>query len=135
MATATLPREPLARWSPLTTLQSFWLSLQAALLLGVTSWQCCTNYEMVRLLWSDPTGARMGVAAMVLLLVNFLALPGGYWLLNRSSSTLGQGRTVLRTTLTTLLSVACFIGLYLPVVFVVLIGPSAVSIQNNLLSR
>lgn len=131
MATASLPSATLDRRFPLTAPQSVWLLLQFAMLLVLFGWQYFLNHERFALLRQDPLGVRMGLMAVALAALHFLVLTSGYVLFNSRL----QGRDQSRTVLTMLLSVACFLLLYLPVVFVLVIGPAAVSIQNNLLAR
>lgn len=134
MATAS-PRPSVAGpWAHLNTAQRFWIVFQATVVLGFAAKQCLTNYDQFRLLWQEPTGLRMSAIALVLLVLHSVGLVGGYWLINHLTRRDGSQPGVLGPILNLALSVALFLLLYLPALFVVVIGPAALSIQKNLLT-
>lgn len=129
MASATLP--PAATEStrlPLTAGQWGWLAIQAAGLLAVIGWQAAAQPDTFPLLWKDPVGVKMTSVACVVLAVHFMAQMAGYAVINRYARR-GPGGLALAA----LVSVVCLLLLYLPVVFVILLGPAAIRIQNTML--
>ena len=129
MTTETLNATPLGHRRPLTGPQAMWLLFQAVLLLSLTGRQFfAQSPNSLSLLWTDPAGVRMAVAALVMLLLNFAALVGGFFVLNLARER-GLGQTVLQA----FLCVGCFLLLYLPAFFVLLVGPAAVNIRNTIL--
>jgi len=128
MATETLNSPPLVRRRPLTGPQAMWLLFQAVLLLSLTGRQFFAQADSLSLLWTNAAGVRMAVAALVILLLNFAALVGGFFVLNLARQR-GLGQTVLQA----FLCVGCFLLLYLPSLFVLLVGPATVNIRNTML--
>jgi hypothetical protein len=110
----------------------FWLLFQALSLASAVVWQFTGNAERARLFWSDPLGFKTGVAALVLLAFNFVVLLGGWLALDRLSST-SRAQALLAQMVEVLLCGACFVLLYLPALFVVLVGPAALTIRATLL--
>lgn len=134
MASATLP--PAATEStrlPLTAGQWGWLSIQAAGLLAVIGWQAAAQPDTFPLLWKDPVGVRMTSVACVVLAVHFMAQMAGYAVINRYTRREPGKPGVTSLALAALVSVGCLLLLYLPVVFVILLGPAAIRIQNTML--
>jgi hypothetical protein len=110
----------------------FWLMFQALALAAAVAWQFIGNAERARLFWSDPLGFKMGVAALVLLGFNFALLLGGWLALDRLPGT-SRAQALLGRVVEVLLCGACFVLLYLPALFVVLVGPAALTIRATLL--
>jgi hypothetical protein len=110
----------------------FWLMLQVLTLAGAVAWQFTGNAERARLFWSDPVGLKMGVTALGMLAVNFGILVGGWLAFNRLPRVSG-GQALLAAAAEVLVSGACFVLLYLPGLFVVLVGPAALTIRSTLL--
>jgi hypothetical protein len=132
MATDALDTNVLQRRQGLKRVQLTWLWGQAGLLLGVLAWQALAHGELLRLFWTDPLGVRLAIAAMLLAAVNFGALLGGCLFLNRLSTSSSPRSRWLYDVLAILLCTICFIGCYLPVFFILLIGPSAMNINQTL---
>jgi hypothetical protein len=134
MASASLEQQPSPRRLRLTTPQALWLTAQVAVLAGVVWAQFFQRPDTWDRFWCDALGMRQAVGAAVLLLVNFAALAGGCCALNRSAGAAAGPRALLRGALAGVLYGVCFVALYLPALFVLLIGPAAVNLRATLLS-
>jgi hypothetical protein len=115
----------------LTTIQSFWLSIQVAVLLGVVACQLARNFDAAALLWTAATGIRLTLWALVLIAGNFVALWAGAWAIRR---VFRAESGIQPFAWLTALYVGCLYFLYLPALFILWIGPSALQIQANLLN-
>jgi hypothetical protein len=130
MATDTLNPQSIQADAALTPPQVLWLITQGVLLGGAIAWQSIVNPDAMRVLQNDAAGIQMAVAALLLVVANFASLLGGFWGLNRLR---GQGKEVVRLVLLGSLSVGALVLLYLPALFVLLIGPSAMNIRTIML--
>jgi hypothetical protein len=86
--------------------------------------------DYISLLWRDPMGVQMLIAAAVLFVLGSVVFLGGCVVLNRI---VGASRNVSATMLQVALAVACVALFFWPCVFVVAVGPEAIQIQKNLL--
>lgn len=118
------------RKSFLTPIQWAWLVFQLVMLVYAGIRGYLMNQENFSLLWRESLGLKLLLWAGFLLLLNVLAFAGGSMLLNKF---LPSRQVVLHSALLSLLALACFYLLFLPVVFVLLNGPAALAIQRNLL--
>ncbi|OAI55100.1 hypothetical protein AYO44_02880 [Planctomycetaceae bacterium SCGC AG-212-F19] len=88
------------------------------------------NPNYARLLYTDPVGVKMSLLATILVGIN----AGSYLLIcfvvNRAWPP--GARTRGQVTVLTLLSGLHFILFGLPVVYIILVGPAAITIMNNL---
>jgi hypothetical protein len=103
------------------------LVVQPLILVAVAAWSQTTQPEAFRLLWTEATGRSMLILAVVLLAADAVLLAFGFSLLKR----LFRERPPLRLALTGFLHVGCFVVLFLPSVWVLAIGPSALQIARN----
>ncbi len=116
----------------LTSPQLFWLALQATMPAGLILWQVASDAAPLKLFWNDPLGIKLAVGAGTLLVLNFAALLGGWFALNRLARAFLAQQTVLRNVLQGCLCAGCFVLFYLPAVFVLLIGPAVLTINSTL---
>ena len=126
MSTQVMPEIRLAARPLLMPWQWGWLVFQMVLLAAVAAFSYTSNPDNFPLLWSDPMGVKMLLAAAVFLVTNLAVFVGGSQLVNRIEQRTRHG------VLSLVLAVTSFVLLYLPVLFVVLTGPSAIAIQRNL---
>jgi hypothetical protein len=134
MATAFPNTAVLERPPRLTSPQLCWLMVQSAGLACVLVWQFSSKPEAVKLFWSDPTGNHLAVSALLLTALNFAILLGGWSILHRLANASLRGQLLLRQVLPGMLCVACFVCCYIPVFFILLIGPATLSIRNTMLA-
>lgn len=97
-------------------------------LLGAALWSQSTQPDSFRLFWTEPLGQKMLIQAGMFLAGNVVLLAGGCILIDRCLGNEGA----LRHTLTALLHVGCGIFLFLPVIWVVMLGPAALHIARTL---
>ena len=117
----------------LTGWQWSFLGLQFLGLVLVVFYMNGTQPEAFRLLYQDPTGVKMLGFAAGLLLVNVLAYSIGSIILNRTLGRNWPDNIVPYSLLSVGLHVVCFFFLYLPMIWVLSIGPSALLIRQNLM--
>ena len=132
MATTTPDRLLVERGQPLTTPQLFWLVVQATALAGVVLWQVTAETAPITLFWRDALGVKLAMAAATFIAVNFAALLGGWYVLNRLATASLRDQGLVRNGLQSCLCAGCFLFFYLPALLVLLIGPSVVAIQATL---
>ncbi len=109
-------------------LRAFGLGLPAALLLVLLA----VDYQRTSLLFRDPLGQKMLTAAGALLVVGLgLHLPACV-ALNRVAPPGNDGLRARRMVLSFLLEGTHFLFFCLPAVFVLLVGPAAVTITRTL---
>ena len=136
MATGIPNTEVLEREPPrFNSFQLAWLMAQAAGLVGVVFWQFAHKPQAMKVFLSDPTGNDLAVSALLLIVLNFAILLGGWSILHRLANASLRGRLLLHQALAGILSVACFVCCYVPVFFLLLIGPATVSFRNTMLDR
>jgi hypothetical protein len=134
MTTQLAPISPARAALFLTRNQFSWLALQVAALVGMLLWQLVGQTEGMKLLFNDPTGIKLTVSAVLLLLLNFAILTGAYYGLNRFMSPEDQDRALLQRTMSILVAGGCFVLFYLPACFVLLIGPAVLSIRSTMMA-
>lgn len=133
MATTSLENPALGSSSQLTPTQGVGVLLQVAVLSGAAGWKYFTDLDTFQLLWSDPLGVKMTIGASLFTVANFVLLIVGCHLLNYYSETRWQDRPNVRNFSMGALWSISVVCLYLPALFVLLIGPTAIAIQRNLL--
>src|SRR5262245_44676892 len=78
----------------------------------------------VSLLWHDPLGIRLAASGGVMFLLNAVLFLGGCALVAKFVS---SDQRFLRSSIQIVLAAVCFFFLYLPVLFIVVNGPAAIS--------
>ena len=130
MTTDCLAAPSLRRPSLTTPPQAFWLTAQAAFLVGVVAWQSAVHSDAMTLFCTDASGIKLAIVAALLTGANFACLLGGFWLLNRMT---GPGRGLLRNGLLGLLCCVTSVLFYLPALFTLWVGPAAIQIRTLML--
>ena len=102
-------------------------------LLLVIFWMNTPQPEAFRLLYQDPAGVKMLAFAVGFVVVNVVVFGGGSMLLNRTLGRNWPDQVVPYSILSVGLHIVCFFFLYLPVVYVLWIGPAALLIRQNLM--
>lgn len=115
----------------LTRWQLGWLGFQLIILAGCGTTAWLMQPEQFPLLWTDALGRQLLVQAAGLLILNFLAVIVGGVILNL---TLGRyfDFGVPYVILAILLQLTCSILFFMPMLFVLLDGPSAIRIARTL---
>jgi hypothetical protein len=88
---------------------------------GIARVLLVTDRNYVSMLWTHPLGIRMLIIAGLMLAINFGAFLGLCLLFNHRRP--AGDHWVLGTVL--------FVSLYLPVVFVIMVGPVVIMIEDN----
>ena len=95
-------------------------------------WMYALQYDYLSLLWLSPTGMRMLIMSVLLLILNFAGFLGICLWLNHATPA-GDDRRQGRRTFGHVAAALLFLLLfYTPVFFVILVGPAAISIQDSL---
>lgn len=124
------PASPFALGRWLTSGQILWFGFQSVVLAAILVWSWLIDAPRFSLLWQDSLGVTMIIQAGLLLLANFLMLTLGCIFLNR---VIGLVHSVPYCILSACLYGACFIFLYLPILWVVRLGPAAIQITRTLM--
>jgi hypothetical protein len=112
--------------------QLAFVAVEAAALVVVFLWMYVLQYDYLSPLWQTPTGMRMLIMGVLLLILNFAGFLGICLWLNHATPAgdeRRQGRRAFGHAAAALLFLLLF---YAPVFFVILVGPAAIAIQENL---
>jgi hypothetical protein len=109
-----------------------WLGLQAGLVLGLWAVLAVVNPEYAGLLFRHPTGVKLVVGALALLVVYFAGSLLLYVALDQMAPPRDDSQRAVRRSHAGLLVGVMFIVFYLPAVFVILVGPAAIRIMDSL---
>ncbi len=127
MSTAVIDPPATSEARPLLTkVQLGWLAFQLVILATVAVGASMQNKDF-SLLWKDAAGQKMLLWAGIYLLGNVALFVGGCVVGNR-----WIGSRLWRNVLVVALAVAGSVFLYLPVLFVLLLGPAALAVQRQL---
>jgi len=108
------------------------VALEALAVLGLLFVMYLLNHDYTILLWRSPMGLRMLIIAVLLLLVNFAVFLGLCLWFNYAMPAKDDTKRGRRTVAHWVLGLLLLLFFYLPIVFVILIGPAAIAIQENL---
>ncbi|MCI0682990.1 MAG: hypothetical protein L0Y71_12890 [Gemmataceae bacterium] len=111
----------------LTSWQLMLFVIQPLLLLAAAWWSWATQ-EAFFLLFTESLGQKMLVQASTYLALNAVALSAGCWLLNRFCAE----HHLVRHVLTSILHAGCCLLLFMPAVWVLIVGPAAVNVLRTL---
>lgn len=116
----------------ITWLQGGWLALQLVGLTAFGVYLYAHHADDFSLLWRDPTGQKLLMSASIMLGVQLAVYLGGCVALNWMARRMGPRRLAVYRGLCFGLAVFCFVGFYLPVTWMLTVGPAAIKIQQNL---
>jgi hypothetical protein len=116
----------------LTRGQATVLAVQVGLLAALLGVLLAVNYARTSLLFSDPLGQKMLTSAGVLLALGLVLQLLVCVILNHVAPVEDETLKTRRFVLSLLLEVAHLLLFYLPAVFVLLVGPSAIEILRSM---
>jgi hypothetical protein len=108
------------------------MGVEAFLVLVLLGYFLVLKPDYVNLLWTHPTGIKMLLGAAVLLIINFGAFLGTCMLVNHWAPPGNEDRRAVRVAVHWLVGGILAILFYFPVLFVLLVGPAAIAIEQNL---
>jgi hypothetical protein len=108
------------------------VALEALVVLGLLFVMNVLQRDYIAMLWQTPMGLRMLIMAVLLLLVNFAVFLGLCLLFNYTMPAGDDSKRGRRTAAHWVLGLLLFLFCYLPIVFVILVGPAVISIQESL---
>lgn len=113
--------------------QLAFVAFEAMAVLAVVVGVYVLQPDYVALLWQHPTGIKMLVVSVLLLVVNFAGFLGLCLWFNHRMPPGDETKQGRRTIAHWLFALLFLVFLYLPVMFVILVGPAAIAIQESLM--
>jgi hypothetical protein len=115
-----------------TSLHARWMVFQLGMLFALFAVLCLVRYEDTRMLWSTMLGIKMLIQTAVLLSLGFLISYIACRLMDRVRPEWHQEHPVWGVVGAVGLLSIQFVWLFIPAVFVLITGPAAVQIVQNL---
>jgi hypothetical protein len=126
-----LVQRPAPIWTPG---QLAFLAGQFTVLVAVYMFLRATNWAYLQILFTHPVGIKMLIIAVVMMLINAALYLGLTFALNQALLR-GEGRRKTHAVLAVLLACVHLILFFIPALYVLLAGPAAIQIMENMASQ